>query len=308
MNPGQLVYAKSRVAVIGLVVLTWTCGCMVGPDYRPPQMHPPSRFLASSTQPSTTQPTTQSAEVVNLERWWESFHDPELDRLIADGIASNLDVQLAQARVLEARANLQGNVATLFPTADSSASYSRNQFSKNGFGSIGGIGSGSSSGAGATPAAFGLPGTRTNLYQAGFDAGWEVDVFGGTRRAIEAAQASLQAQVDARRNAMITFLGAQRLLQDWEQREPDLTEHLLEGLSDFNRQLALLAALPKLERRLIRRMESLILVLLAALRRALLRQWESEEPEPAGGDPPASGEGPAIEPRTGNEGGGTDDS
>lgn len=203
MNPGHLVYARSRGAVIGLVVLTWTCGCMVGPDYRPPRMHPPSTFVAASAQPSTTRPSTQPAEMVDLQHWWESFHDPELDRLIADGIGSNLDVQLAQARVLEARANLQGNVATLFPTVDASASYTRSQFSKNGFGSLGGTGATGTTGTGA---AFGVPGSRNNLYQAGFDAGWEVDLFGGTRRAVEAAAYTLESQVDARRNAMITFL------------------------------------------------------------------------------------------------------
>lgn len=202
MNPGHLNSCKTRAAAISLAVVTLTCGCMVGPDYRRPQMRPPSRFVEASTRPSTTTPSTQPAEVVDLQRWWESFHDPVLDRLIADGINSNLDVQLAEARVLEARANLQGNVATLFPTVDSSASYSRNQFSRNALGSLGGPRSSN----GPAGTAFGLPGSRTNLYQAGFDSGWEVDLFGGTRRAIEAAQYTLESQVDARRNAMITFL------------------------------------------------------------------------------------------------------
>ena len=198
MKPGQAIYAKCRAAVIGFLALTWTFGCMVGPDYRQPPMRPPSRFIEASTRPSTTQPASRPAEVIDLRRWWESFHDPMLDQLIADGINSNLDVQLAEARVLEARANLQGNVATLFPTVDSSASYSRSQISKNALGSLGG----GRSGVGA----FGLPGARTNLYQAGFDAGWEVDLFGGTRRAIEAAKYSFESQIDARRNALITFL------------------------------------------------------------------------------------------------------
>lgn len=214
---------KSTLVVLGSAAALAASGCKVGPDYQAPQMHPPAKFLAASTQPSTTQPTTQPAEAVDLQRWWESFHDPVLDGLIAEGIRSNLDVQLAQARVLEARANLQGNVATLFPTVGSSVSYTRSQSSKSAFGSFGGTGTtgttgagtgtgtgaggtGSTPGTGATGAAFALPGTRNNLYQAGFDAGWEVDIFGGTRRAIEAAQASLAAQVDARRNAMITFL------------------------------------------------------------------------------------------------------
>lgn len=200
MNPRHLNSCKTRTATMCLAMLTLSCGCMVGPDYRSPQMRPPSRFTATSTQPSTTQP----AELVDLQRWWESFHDPVLNRLIAQGIGSNLDVQLAQARVLEARANLQGNVATLFPTVGSSASYTRSQFSKNGIGTSGGTSS--STGSGTSGTVLGLPGSRTNLYQAGFDAGWEVDLFGGTRRAIEAAQYTLESQVDARRSAMITFL------------------------------------------------------------------------------------------------------
>src|SRR5258706_14396482 len=171
MNSRHALFAKSCAAAIGLLAMTWTCGCMVGPNYRPPQTRPPSKFLEASRQPSTTQPSAQPAEMVDLQHWWESFHDPELNRLIADGIRSNLDVQLAQARVLEARANLQGNVATLFPTVNASSSYSRNQFSKNGLGNVPGAGSSTTSG--ATGSSFGLPGSRTNLYQAGFDAGWE---------------------------------------------------------------------------------------------------------------------------------------
>ena len=62
MNPGHAVLAKFCAAVIGLLALTWTCGCMVGPNYRPPQTRPPSKFLEASGQPSTTQPSTQPSE------------------------------------------------------------------------------------------------------------------------------------------------------------------------------------------------------------------------------------------------------
>ncbi len=72
-------------------------------------------------------------------------------------------------------------------------------------------------------------------------------------------------------------LGIDRLLSDWEAREPDLTEHLLEGISEVHRQIARIAPHPKAERQLTRRIERLILVLLIALRRALLRQWQGEE-------------------------------
>lgn len=74
-------------------------------------------------------------------------------------------------------------------------------------------------------------------------------------------------------------LGIDRLLKEWEAREPDLTEHLLEGVSELHRQLAKIAPHPKAERRLLKQTEVLILVLLTAMRRALLRQWQSDENE-----------------------------
>lgn len=200
-------------------------GCEVGPNYKAPPTNPPAQFGAAATQPSAA---TQPAEAVDIGRWWESFHDPALNRLIIQGIHSSLDVRLAQARVLEARAQLQGNVASLFPTVDAGASYARSRSSNNAFSlggssgpgsttttggtTTGGSGtgtggtSGTSSSGSTTSSPFAFAFGTTNLYQAGFDAGWEIDVFGGTRRAIESAQATLEAQVDARRNAMITLL------------------------------------------------------------------------------------------------------
>jgi NodT family efflux transporter outer membrane factor (OMF) lipoprotein len=221
---------NGKLIVLG-VALGAIGGCEVGPNYKAPKMAVPQVFGAAATQPSATQPATQPVEAVDIGRWWESFHDPALNQLIARGVKSSLDVRLAEARVREARAQLEGNVASLFPTVDSAASYARSRTSKNAISIGGSTGPGSSTGTGGTttggtgtggtggtngggttssgtttssPFAFAL-GT-TNLYQAGFDAGWEIDVFGGTRRAIEAAQYTLEAQVDARRNATITLL------------------------------------------------------------------------------------------------------
>jgi NodT family efflux transporter outer membrane factor (OMF) lipoprotein len=202
-------------------------GCAVGPNYLPPKVHAPARFIATTEpaaiEPASTQPVAAPMPV-DLMRWWESFQDPALNRLIARGIDSSLDIWLAEARVREARALLRENTAALFPTLDSSASYVRSRTSQNAF-AIGGAGAGGSTSSGSTTgtgtgtgsssstgsgssnsilSAFNV-GT-TNLYQAGFDAGWELDVFGGTRRAIEASRASLEAQVAARRNATITLI------------------------------------------------------------------------------------------------------
>ena len=180
---------------------------MVGPNVREPHANVRAQF-AAATQPATTQQaTTQQAvqENIDLRRWWESLHDPALNELIDQALQSNLDVRLANARIREARAQLEFNRAGLFPTADSSAQYTRSRFSHNVFaaaaqstgGGAGGVGSTAN-----TPFSLG----ESDLYRAGFDAGWEIDIFGGTRRAIEAAQYSLAAQVEARRNALVTLL------------------------------------------------------------------------------------------------------
>ncbi len=200
---------------VALTAIVGLGGCTVGPDYHRPTSHLPDRFAGASTQP-----TTQPAEVVDIQRWWQTFGDSGLNSLIDRGVASNLDVRLATARVREARAQVEFNRAGLFPTVDSSANYTRSRSSRNAVGvpfgggsttpTGGGTGSGGSTGGGttggttATPTAFSIG--ESNLYQAGFDAGWEIDVFGGTRRAIEAAQYSYEAQIEARRNALVTLL------------------------------------------------------------------------------------------------------
>lgn len=215
---------RTKMMVVALLAVSG--GCMVGPDYRPPKVEVPGQFSAT-TQPVATQPSTQpttepatqpAAAPVDLKRWWETFHDPTLDRLIAQGIASNLDVRLAEARVREARAELEFNRAGLFPTLDSNAAYSRSRTSKNAFafggtsggtssgGTTSGTGTGGTGGTSGSSSQFAIATGESNLYQAGFDAGWEIDVFGGTRRAIEASVYAVESQIDARRNALVTLL------------------------------------------------------------------------------------------------------
>jgi hypothetical protein len=97
-------------------------------------------------------------------------------------------------------------------------------------------------------------------------------------------------------------VGIDRMLLDCERREPDLAEHLLEGISDLHHRVMEIAPHPKAQRRLIRRTESLILVLITALRRALLRHWEEGETVPGGSDPPEPDIRTDAKPRDSNEG------
>jgi NodT family efflux transporter outer membrane factor (OMF) lipoprotein len=159
--------------------------CAVGPDYERPARPMPVDWTekANTLDPATSRARGGPAEVAE---WWKSFRDPELSGLIVRAAESNLDLRLAEARVREAR-GLRGVAAgALLPEASASAGYSRNRTSEN------------------VP----LPGAgqQSNLYQAGFDAAWEIDVFGGIRRTVEAADAGVDAAVEARRNVSVTLL------------------------------------------------------------------------------------------------------
>jgi NodT family efflux transporter outer membrane factor (OMF) lipoprotein len=161
-----------------------------------------------------TRPSEQ-AQAANLGTWWQTFHDPTLNRLVARGIAVNYDVQLAEARVLQARAQVRYVRGGLFPDLAASGTYQRitgsntlsNASVTNSRGSSGSSGSSnSSSSSGRVSSGTVFTSGTTNYYQAGFDAAWELDVFGATRRQIESAQASLQAQIEARRDALVTLI------------------------------------------------------------------------------------------------------
>jgi NodT family efflux transporter outer membrane factor (OMF) lipoprotein len=194
---------------------------------------------AAFTGPDQT--ITQSAPPDN---WWSAFHDPELDRLIEEAVRKNYDLQIATARVREARFQRSITAADLFPQVETSAGVERALGSKNvglplGGGGSGGAGAGGAGSKPATPARNaagnaadsgsgsasggrvtsaapntpltpfgegGLPGVTSDLYQVGFDASWELDVFGGNRRRVEAATADVESAVESRRDMIVTLV------------------------------------------------------------------------------------------------------
>ncbi len=158
---------------------------MVGPDYRTPQIPIPQTYHQAIENPTNPPPAT-------LSQWWRLFNDPELDGLIGQAADANHDVRLAKARVREARA-LRGVAASaLFPSLDASGSYSRSRLSQN-------------TPDGLLARAAGQP-SEANLFDAGLDMNWELDIFGGNRRGIEAAQADLSAAMESSRQTLITVL------------------------------------------------------------------------------------------------------
>lgn len=176
-----------RTGVVGLCCLATVLlgGCTVGPDFVRPDPGVPQRW---SEAPHDDIAATGST------RWWQAFNDPQLDTLIDRAVQANLDLALAEARIREARASRTVAAAPLFPQLGSSASYTRSWQSEN----AGFVGGGPVGDLGSQP---------FNLYEVGFDASWEIDVFGGTRRSVEAASEDLAASVEDRNGVLLTLLG-----------------------------------------------------------------------------------------------------
>jgi NodT family efflux transporter outer membrane factor (OMF) lipoprotein len=160
----------------------------VGPDYHAPETKTPARW----SEPLAGGETNSTAATA---AWWKNFHDSELDSLIERAACSNLDLRIAQARVREARAHYRMTSADFWPTIDASGSYARQRESKN----QPLVGPGDH----LPP---GVP-FENSFYQSGFDASWEIDVFGGTRRAVESAKAQVAATQFGEREVLVTLLG-----------------------------------------------------------------------------------------------------
>ena len=185
---------KMRTAS-GLLALVALSACTVGPAYRRPQMATPPTYLEAPARTPATANTPASEAA--LARWWMLFKDPMLQDLIERALAGNPDLQTAASRVREAR--LQEIVTRSAEYPDISAALNTATVHTNEGSSGGSSGSGSSSSGG-----FALP-SALNLYAAGFDASWEVDLFGGTRRAVEAARANTEAALWAQRDGEVSL-------------------------------------------------------------------------------------------------------
>ena len=184
-------------------------GCVVGPDY-----HGAPAVVA--TGPAFKRAAGATAAAEPAARWWTALGDPLLNHLIDQSLAANPGVDVARARVREARASLRQQTATGLPTTGSTAAYLRTANlssllgsgsssgagGSNGAGNAGGSGAAGAAGAGGQPAS---SGGGLNLYVVGFDASWELDFFGGNRRAVEGAAASVEASEDSVGDAIVSL-------------------------------------------------------------------------------------------------------
>jgi multidrug efflux system outer membrane protein len=156
-------------------------GCLLGPRYRRPEMEPPEqhRFVEGPAQ----------AESIADTPWWEIFEDAELQALIRQAVANNLDLRTATARVEEARAQAGVAKSFLYPELGASVGYATHQLSRM-----------------SDPPETTTGDRRVENWNAGFTLAWEIDLFGRLRRQNEAAFAVYLATNEARRGVLITLV------------------------------------------------------------------------------------------------------
>lgn len=171
---GPVAAGRLIVPMITAVLLS---GCVVGPDYRTPVLPMPANW--SGEKP------TKSVQPAQLSQWWQRLRDPQLNTLVEEAVAGNLDVATAKAKIREARASYRQSAGTLLPSVDGSGSVTRNKSAAT------------------------TSGTNSiyTEYQAGFDASWELDLFGANRRGVEAARYGVDAAQEELRSTLLTLVG-----------------------------------------------------------------------------------------------------
>jgi multidrug efflux system outer membrane protein len=180
MAPTNILRGVAAAAIAG------AAGCAVGPDYHPPSADVPAGWISPRANGLTDVAAAPSA-------WWTSFNDAELDSLVQRAAQSNPDVRVAEARLRQARAVRQMSAADLWPSVDASGSFARAKQSRN------------QPLIGALPLPANFP-FEYSVYNAGFDASWEIDVFGGKRRALEAANADWEGAIEDRNGSLLTLI------------------------------------------------------------------------------------------------------
>ena len=173
----------TRTITVRLALLLATAlpvaGCVVGPDYQKPSLALPTQWGAARQ--------AKPAKPPELKQWWLRLRDPTLTALVDEAVSGNLDVATAKARIREARANYRQSGGALFPSVDGSASATRNRS--------------------AASSTTGSSASTDNQFRAGFDARWELDLFGANRRAVEAAGYGMDAAEEELRSTLLILIG-----------------------------------------------------------------------------------------------------
>jgi outer membrane protein, multidrug efflux system len=164
--------SSRRLCLLWLALGALLPGCTVGPDYIAP---------TPAVDAAWSSPQDQAERRESLINWWRRFKDPVLDELIEAAGEANTDVAQSVARLRQARESTVQTSAALYPSVDASASATRSRTFLDSVGGTQNVLSGNY--------------INTNSFTAGFDASWELDIFGGKRRDLERAKATAEADV-----------------------------------------------------------------------------------------------------------------
>lgn len=152
----------------------------MGPDYQKPELALPAGWTEQRID------TANEAAAGRLKDWWTEFHDPVLTQLIGDVISGNLRLQMARQRLIQARAERIVAGAAEYPQIDAGAQ--------------------AADAASSTTLQWPPGNGDYRTYAFGFDASWELDFFGGTKRGEQAADAGIGASIEDRRAILVTLL------------------------------------------------------------------------------------------------------
>jgi len=185
-NPERLSYSRSfyKFKLIGLLLIATALGgcAMVGPEFSLPPTELSDSWSAEAKEGLSTAVPEQAD-------WWKAFNDPGLNLLIEEAYQQNLDLQMAGLRILEARAKLGIATGTLYP---------QQQRATAGFGAAGGSRNAANTFGGDM---------RYTDSSVGFDAAWELDIWGKFRRGIQAADNQLLATIADYDTVLVSLTG-----------------------------------------------------------------------------------------------------
>ena len=203
MSTPALSLRDTLLTILACLVIT---GCTLGPDFERPAATTPDVFSRTAQAQAPSKPVQSRFN----PDWWTLFDDPVLNLLEKQLADANLDVAAASARLRQSRAERRVAGAAQYPTLDVAASYERERGSENGILSLLGVtptqtqsASGTAPlGVTAVPGSKGSP--AYDLYQTGFDASWEIDIWGRVRRSVEAATAMSDASIEDRNAVLLS--------------------------------------------------------------------------------------------------------
>jgi NodT family efflux transporter outer membrane factor (OMF) lipoprotein len=233
---------------LALALASLLAACTVGPNYHEPSIPTPPAYQEAAAGKPAAPLSATTQQTPDLSAWWSQFHDPQLNELVTRALAGNLDVATAVSRIRQAREQVTIAGSAALPQIQATGSVNNTMLSKNagfsqlasafGGGGASGGSSGSSGGSGSSGQGIGLPGTDFTTYSAGFDASWELDLFGQTRRSVEAARGRVAAQEWSLRDTEVSV--AAEVANDYLNLRA-LQQQLLVAQHEAERQQQLLA-------------------------------------------------------------------